>query len=186
MVKKIILIFLSALLIFLVSCTKASSPGEPSTPPTPDVNGYYTVSAAGVTFKWKVNGANLDCKLSAATTGWVGVGFGTTGNMIDAKDFVMGYVTGGTTATISDRHADGYNPPPVDTVQHISNPAGTEASGTTEITYTIPLNSLDAQDMALTQNMSLWILLARGSNGADNFTTQHVSGGFGAVQTTLY
>jgi hypothetical protein len=179
--KKLLLLLAVLALAFAVSCKKASPAGP--TVPSKDSNGYYSVSASGATFKWKIDGTNLDCELSAPTTGWVGVGFGPDGLMADAKGFVMGYVVSGT-PTISEMYSVGHAAPQPDTVQNISNMTGTETGGTTEITFTLPMNSGDPQDEVFTQNMNLYILLAYGPNGADDFTTQHQA--YGAVQTLLY
>jgi hypothetical protein len=185
--KKIIVIFAAAMLLIMVigSCSKAKKNPTGPTGPTQDSNGYYTVSSAGSTFKWKVDGANLDCKLSAATTGWIGVGFGPDGTMADAQNFIMGYVTPGNAVTISDMNTTGHSAPAPDTIQNITNVVGTESGDTTEIDFTIPMNSGDPQDMVLTQGMGIWILLASGPNGADNFTTPHGPSAYGAVQTNL-
>ncbi len=185
--KKIFAAFLLLILSgFVFSCSTHKN--EPAAPviPTPDINGYYGATSAGATFKWKINGLRLDCKLSAATTGWIGIGFGPDGTMANAQNFIMGYVTSGNIATISDMHTSGHAAPSPDAMQNIINPAGTESAGVTELTFTIPLDSGDSEDMVLTPNMSVWLLFAAGPNGADDFTTPHGSSGYGALQITLY
>jgi len=133
-----------------------------------------------VTFKWKVVGANLDCILSAPTNGWVAVGFSPSGNM-DGSDYVIGYVTGGSTANIRDDHGSGHSHS-ADTTQNLTAMSGTEAAGTTTLYFTRALNTGDSQDMVLTQNMSIHLILAYGSS--DDYTSMHSA--YGAVQTTLY
>lgn len=56
----------------------------------------YKHSAAieQITFSWTVEGELLHIKLSAKTTGWVGVGFNPTKDMKDAN-FILGYVKKG-------------------------------------------------------------------------------------------
>ncbi|MEI7542170.1 MAG: DOMON domain-containing protein [bacterium] len=182
--KRIFLMVLAALVIVLasISCTTASSPGGAVVNPTPDPSGYYGVTAAGMTFKWKIVGTDLVCELSGPTTGWVAVAFNTTGNM-DGSDYVIGYVTGGSNAFIRDDHGSGHSHS-ADTTQNLTAKSGSESGGTTTLYFTKPLNSGDSQDMTLTQNMTLYIILAYGSNGADDYTSMHSN--YGSVHTTLY
>jgi hypothetical protein len=51
--------------------------------------------------------------------------------------------------------------------------SGTEVGGTTEIRFTIPLNSGDPRDRVLVGGNNYAVILSHGPNGADNFTTQH-------------
>ena len=62
-------------------------------PNPPDTLGFVSVTAVGVTLKYKVDDTFLHCILSANTTGWVSVGFNPSNMMLDAN-FIVGYVSG--------------------------------------------------------------------------------------------
>ena len=180
--KRIFLMFLALVVIVLasISCTTASSPGGPVANPTPDADGYYGVVAASVTFKWKVVGTDLVCKLSAPTDGWVSAGFTTSGYM-DGADIVIGYVTGSSTQNIREDLGSGHSHS-ADSTQNLSAMSGSDTGGTTTLYFTRPLSAVDSQHMALTQNMSLTMILAYGAS--DDFTSMHSA--YGTVSTKLY
>jgi hypothetical protein len=179
--KKCIPIWLCACLILgmVFSCNKKST--EPVVNPGGDGTATGTTeTVAGVTFKWKINGGNLDCEVSAQTAGWVAVGFNSTASMSGA-DFIVGYVTGASAVTVRDEHGTGHTHA-LDAVQHIlSGATGTESGGVTTIKFSIPLNSGDADDFALTKGASVVVLFAYGTT--DNPTLQHAS--FGTKQVVL-
>jgi hypothetical protein len=138
--------------------------------------GWQVLNVQGFTIEWATTGANeLSVELTAPTTGWVGVGFDPDSIMLGAN-FILGYVASGTPTLRDDygwqtfSHRD-------DTLlggtNDISSPGGSESGGSTTITFTIPLDSGDQYDKPLDPGTSYTILLARGPNGADNFTTQH-------------
>lgn len=140
--------------------------GTPTTTPTPD--GYNSVTTSGITFKWKVNGANLDCKMSAPTTGWVAIGLNSAGQM-NGANIVIGYVTGGTTAVIDDQKG-GFHVHNPDTIDNVANVSGTESGGVTELVFTIPMaDDANSQDLALVQGNTYWLITTNGSNGDDSF-----------------
>jgi hypothetical protein len=173
--KKMLLIA-AVIIVFagvVVTCTTnkggagpAPTPTAPAQTPTPGTDGYWSAVSSGFTFKWKVNGSNLDCKVSAATTGWVAAGLNTQGFM-DGANIVLGYVTGGTTAAIADMHGVGHTHP-VDTIDNVTNKAGTDDGVTTEITYTIPMtNDANGEDISLTEGNTYWLIMTAGANGDD-------------------
>jgi hypothetical protein len=169
-----ILLIAATVIVFaaaLVTCTskKIADPGPLPTPvetPTPGTDGYWSASSGGFTFKWKVNGTNLDCKVSAATTGWVAAGLNTKAFM-DGANIVLGYVTGGNTANIADLHGIGHAHQ-ADTTDNVSNKAGTDDGINTEITFTIPMaNDAASEDIGLTEGNTYWLIMTAGSNGDD-------------------
>jgi hypothetical protein len=138
-----------------------------------DPEGFYTATANGITLKYKVDGTELHCVLSANTSGWVSVGFNPSNMMKDAN-FIIGYVEN-ETAFIRDDWG-------VDVTSHQSDISlggsenvtllqGNETEGVTEIEFTIPLNSGDPYDQILQQGNSYPITLARGD--ADDFDQYH-------------
>jgi hypothetical protein len=175
------LVFSCLILGAALACTKRSTePAVPSGGGETPSDGFSEASAAGVTFKWKINGNNLDCRVSAQTTGWVAVGFNSTASMSGA-DFIIGYVTGASTVTLRDEHGTGHSHA-IDAVEHILNgSSGTESGGVTTIAFSIPLNTGDLQDFVLTKGASVTVLFSYGTT--DNPTTQHAA--FGTKQIIL-
>ena len=134
----------------------------------------HKVDVDNMTFQWKVDGDNLHVGLKAKTTSWVGIGFNPSDGMKDAN-FILGYVKGGK-VTVTDHYGK-------TTRQHdedgklggqdnITNAAGKEAGGFTEISFTIPLNSGDDKDGAIVPDKETVVLLAYGP-GRDSFKTRH-------------
>lgn len=148
--------------------------------------GYITVSAApeykeitqnNITLKWMVSGSNLKVIVSAPTTGWVSVGFDPTQNNHKDANIIIGYVADGS-AYIQDNWGTGSFIHAADEVlggtDDVTDPDGTENAGTTEISFTIPLDSGDAFDRPLTVGQTYTVILGSGLNGADNFTSGHL------------
>ena len=137
---------------------------------------WQEVVVDGFTLNWAtVAGDMLSVKLSAPTTGWLSVGFDPTQQMLDAN-IIIGYVESATpvlrddfgwqtTSHRADTLLGGTNDVTID--------GGTEASGTTQIEFTIPLNSGDPKDRELTVGNVYTVIFARSENGEDNFTAPH-------------
>ena len=113
---------------------------------------------------WEVDGAELHIKLTAPTTGWVGIGFNPSKEMKDAK-FVLGYVKDGK-AIISDEFGTGE-------IKHeaveklggksdITLIEGKEEGGETTIEFTIPLVSKDTKGGKIDPSGKTTVLLAYG------------------------
>ena len=117
-----------------------------------------------MTFSWKVNGADIHIKLTAPTTGWVGIGFNPSKEMKDAK-FVLGYVKDGETI-ISDEFGTGEIKH--ETVEKLGGKSdisligGKEEGGETTIEFTIPLISKDTKGGKIDPSGITTVLLAYG------------------------
>ena len=61
----------------------------------------HEIETGKMTFAWTTNGKQLDVKLSAATTGWVAIGFNPTDRMRGAN-FILGYVKDGKVSLTDD------------------------------------------------------------------------------------
>ncbi len=138
-----------------------------------------SVTEAGVTVQWRVEGDNLTVVMSAETEGWVSVGFDPSRQMADAN-IIIGYVDDGEVfvrddyGTGSVRHgADVEN----GGVDNLSNVQGSEAGGVTTIRFTIPLDSGDSMDKPLEVGSSYTVIVAYGPNRADDFGSYHSSRG---------
>lgn len=124
--------------------------------------------------KWSIEDANLSFSVSAPTDGWVAVGFEPDRMMMGAN-IIIGYVADGE-AVVSDQTG-------VTTVTHgpdtenggtddLIDRGGTESDGSTEIRFTIPLDSGDSTDKPLSPGTEHTIILAYGDR--DDLESYHV------------
>ena len=124
----------------------------------------HEITVQGMEFSWTVEGPDLHVRLTAPTTGWVGIGFNPSSEMKDAK-FVLGYVKDGK-ATISDEFGTGE-------VQHeaveklggksdVTLIGGKEEGGRTTIEFSIPLVSKDTLGGRIDPAGETVVLLAYG------------------------
>ncbi len=141
-----------------------------------DPNSWNTTSKDDFNLKWRVSGSNLEVELKGPSTGWVAVGFGGSYLMHDAN-IIIGYLSG-SSANIRDDFGITSNTHESDSnlqggQQNVSDKSGSESSGKTEIRFTIPLDSGDLWDVALTDGQSYNIVFICGEDGADNFTSDY-------------
>lgn len=137
---------------------------------------WQEITVEGFTLRWAtVSGGNLSVELNAPTTGWVAVGFDPSQMMKDAN-IIIGYVSSGT-PSIRDDFGVQFTSHAADTglggTDDVTVDGGFETGGSTEIHFTIPLNSMDMYDKELVPGSSYGIILARGANGQDDFTSPH-------------
>ena len=167
----------AAAILAVVTVLFGAGCGTDATGPTETPDGWKEYTVDGFTVQWLVEDSlsSIRIKVSAPTTGWVAVGFDPTSMMTDAN-LLIGYVDGGTAYARDDfgtgqtTHSADVDLGGTDNVQLLS---GSEASGTTEIDLRIPLDSGDAYDKALVQGNTYTVILARGADGADDFTSHH-------------
>ena len=147
--------------------------------------GYSSATDKDITLKWKVEGETLKVKVSAPTTGWVAVGFDPSHAMKGAN-IIIGYVKNGK-VEIRDDFGNGPMSHKADTEMggkdDITYKSGKEENGTTEISFTIPLNSGDDQDKPLVPGKTYKVILAAGANDADDFSSRHKK--IGSVEIKL-
>lgn len=133
-----------------------------------------SASIEQITFAWTVDGESLHVKLTAKTTGWVGIGFNPTKGMKDA-DFILGYVKKGK-VKVRDDYGSSLRKHSKDTKNggqnNVTLASGKEENGTTEIAFTIPLNAGDSKDSILIADGDTTVLLAYGA-GRDSFISKH-------------
>lgn len=127
-----------------------------------------------MTFAWKVDGANLHVKLSADTTGWIGIGFNPEEEMKGAN-YILGYVKGGK-VKLTDDYGDSARGHKEDEklggTTDVTAVGGEEKGDTTTIEFTIPLDSGDKYDSVLTPDGDTVVLLAYGGK-RDSFKSKH-------------
>jgi hypothetical protein len=126
-------------------------------------------------FSWRFVGDEIEFTLQAPTTGWISIGFDPSRMMKDAQ-YIIGYVSNGTVAVRDDygtdntKHASDTS---LGGTQDVRVVSGTEVDGKTTVVFAIPKDSGDAYDKVLIPGSTYTVLIAYGSNGADNFTSMH-------------
>ncbi len=134
----------------------------------------HEIKERKMSFAWKIDGNLLYIKLTAATKGWVGIGFNPSKKMQDA-DFVLGYVKNGkvyVTDAFGVRAKEHINDTLMEGVNNVTAVKGSEEGKSTTIEFAIPINSGDSADSKIDINGSTTVLLAYGK-GQDNFTSLH-------------
>ncbi|NOQ23269.1 MAG: hypothetical protein GQ565_11555 [Candidatus Aegiribacteria sp.] len=168
MMKKYCMIFTILLSLLLLSLACEDNPFDP--------NGWSAKSHEGFVLKWRVQGSNLEAELKGPSTGWIAVGFAGSYMMHDSN-IIIGYVSGSSVSIRDDFGIDS-NTHVSDSdlqggEQNVSDKSGSEGSGTTTIYFTIPLDSGDLYDNALSEGQSYNIVFACSADGADNFTSAY-------------
>jgi plastocyanin len=117
----------------------------------------------------------IHLRVSAPTTGWVSIGFNSAA-LMQGANFLIGYVLDDSAHIQDNFGSSGWIHVPDTSLggtDNITNRAGTEVSGSTELQFTIPLDSGDPYDFPLVIGQAYSLLLAYGPNGADDFTSMH-------------
>ena len=134
----------------------------------------HEVEAGGVTFSWKVEGDTLHAKMSAKTEGWVAVGFNPSSKMKDAN-YILGYVKDGAVEVV-DHFGDKATGHSADEdmggTSDVTVVGGSEEGKVTTIEFTIPIDSGDTYDSALSVDGDTVLLLAYGPD-RDSFKPRH-------------
>ena len=134
----------------------------------------HEVKAKGMTFSWKIEGSELKVKLSARTTGWVGIGFNPTNQMKNAN-FILGYVKQGKAQIVDDFgiYSNAHKrDDEIGGTRNVTLLGGTEKGGFTIIEFSIPLDSGDKADTIIDPDGETLVLLAYGSD-RDSFISKH-------------
>lgn len=146
---------------------------------------WQSTQAADVTLQYRVtqDGQNLECILAGDTTGWVAVGFNPTSVMRNAN-IIIGYVNGANTS-IRDDWGNSNTSHVSDTslggTSDVTLISGNESIGITTLRFIIPLVTMDIYDRPLQVGSTYTVILARGANGADNYTGMHADAGYGSI-----
>ena len=134
----------------------------------------HEMEAKGVSFSWKVEGDTLHGKVSAKTKGWVAVGFNPSKKMKDAN-YIIGYVKDGE-AKVADHFgnkATGHSSDEkLGGTSDVTLVGGSEDGGVTTIEFTIPVDSGDEYDSALSVDGDTVVLLAFGPD-RDSLKPRH-------------
>jgi len=142
-----------AFLIFSCAAPDEDATGEhPSKLLTAAELGDYShgIAVGDMHFLWTAREDSIDIKLAAPTKGWVAVGFNPE------------------TGRTMKKHKDDDK---IGGQTNISNVSGSEENGTTEVAFTIPLDSADAKDTALSLDGDNIVLMAYGKS--DRIVLKH-------------
>jgi len=137
---------------------------------------WQEITVSGFLLRWSTQtGDMLSVELTGPTTGWVGVGFDPDSVMLNAN-IILGYVVS-TSTSIRDDFGWQVFSHRADTLlggtEDVTIDGGSESGGETTIMFTIPMDSGDQYDVVLTPGNTYPVILARGPDGADDFSTQH-------------
>ncbi|MCI5222633.1 MAG: DOMON domain-containing protein [Candidatus Electrothrix sp. AR4] len=135
----------------------------------------YATKAKDISFAWKVTDSALQVKLSAKTTGWVGIAFNPSSKMKGAN-FVLGYVKKNGKVKISDDYGDTENSHKPDKKlggsNNVTTVGGSEKDGVTTLEFSIPLDSGEQTDTVIIPDAATVVLLAYGGK-RDSFKAKH-------------
>ena len=162
-------------IVFGGEAPKAASAPAQAGSAAVNAEGFKEVSQAGFTLAWKVHDNAIDVKVSYATNGWVGVGFGKNGTM-EGSHIVIGFVLDGK-ATVADHFGYAHDKHgPEDKVggkDTLTARGGTFIGDKTTITFTMPLNTGNPKDPALVEGETYKVILANGGQDAQDLETYH-------------
>ena len=174
-------VFSSLFLAFLVFSCAASEEEGPGEHPSKLLTGAelgdhsHGIAVGDMHFLWTAREGSIDIKLAAPTTGWVSVGFNPeTGRTMKGANLIIGLVRAGKAevvdhyGTMKDKHKDDDK---IGGQTNISNVSGSEENGTTQVAFTIPLDSADAKDADLSLDADNIVLLAYGKS--DQIVLKH-------------
>lgn len=123
-----------------------------------------------MTFDWSVEGENLTIKISAPTTGWVGIGFNATDQMKNAN-IILGLVKDGK-VEISNEYG---NQPTMHTANtkrggkdNVTVIGGNETGNTTSLEFSIPLKGGNPDESVIDPKADTAVILAYGPDRKSN------------------
>ncbi len=133
---------------------------------------FQTIEKEGITFSWRVNNNMLDIKMKAPTKGWLSVGIDPSKKMKDA-DYILGCFVDGS-ANFQDAYGSGNLSHKPDAslggTDDIKNKSAIEDNNSTEIIFSISLNSNDKYDKIISKGKHM-ILLSYSDK--DDFKKKH-------------
>ena len=141
-----------------------------------ELGGYaHGLAVRDMRFLWRVRQQSIDITLTAKTTGWVGIGFNPEMSQdMKGANFIIGYVQDGKVEAsdhygiMEGKHKDDEK---IGGKADVSDVSGSEINGTTELTFSLPLDSSDPMDTALSPGSENTVLLAHGRS--DSIALKH-------------
>lgn len=162
----------AAILLALTGCGDSTGPEE-------GAGGENTYTVDGFTFTWEQSPVSEDLliiSVTAPATGWVAVGFEPSTYM-ENSNLIIGYVDQDIPSVRDDfgtgpvTHDADVNLGGTSDVNVIS---GSETSGETTISFSLPYDSGDIYDKPLAEGNTYTFIFAYGADGSDDFTSSHV------------
>jgi len=173
-------------IVFGGSAKTAAAPGA-SGAPVASTDGFKVLTQEGYTLAWKIHDNVIDVRVTYATKGWVGVGFGKTGTM-EGSHIILGFVLDGK-ATVADHFGyahDSHGPEAkVGGKDSLTARDAQFAGGKTTISFTMPLNTGNPKDPVLAAGESFKVLLANGGDDAADLESYHGRTGRIILDVTL-
>lgn len=134
----------------------------------------HKLEVKDMTFSWTIEGDKIHVQLSAATAGWVAVGFDPE-NAMEGANIIIGAVKDGK-VRIEDHYGDRKRGHTSDEdlggKNDVLDPAGSEENGVTTISFTLPLDTGGKYDKPIHPEGKSRVMLAYGA-GKDSFKNRH-------------
>jgi hypothetical protein len=110
---------------------------------------YLDATAKKYLLCWRVDWSDetITFQTKVTTTGWIGLGFSPTGQMPNS-DVVIGWVSSNQ-VKLTDRFATAKVMPPIDAIQNVLLIDGSEADGTTTLTFKRKLEACEPNDRSI-------------------------------------
>jgi uncharacterized membrane protein len=169
--------------------TKASAaaPAPAAGPATANAQGFKELTQDGYTLAWKIHDNAIDVKVTYATNGWVGVGFGKTGTM-EGSHIILGFTLDGK-ATVADHFGYAHDKHgPQDKVggkDSLTARDATFADGKTTVSFSMPLNTGNPKDPVLVAGETYKVIMANGGDDAADLESYHGRTGRIILDVTL-
>ena len=157
-----------AVVLFVVSCG-----GDEPVEVTTTSDGFKQVESIDMVFQWKIQGGNIEIKVTAPEKGWVGVGFDPD-SIMKGANFIIGYVDNGV-GHIEDHYGHKSIEHESDIAlggsDHVTLMDSSENASGTMLHFSIPLDSGDEYDKPLVAGQTYKVLLAY--HTSDDFVGEH-------------
>lgn len=143
---------------------------------TNEYKGSYHDTTTNMTVYFEQDGTNMYIALVSNSTGWLGIGFGSTNAIMDGANIIIGYVEDSSGALVlNDEFGQGRDHPSdisLGGTDDIAAKAGTQSSGRTIIEFKFPLATSDTYDYNLAQGSTYGFFLAYNKD-MDDLTSFH-------------
>ena len=140
----------------------------------PAMEYQHNLEAEHMQFSWSIDTDQIHVRLTAKTSGWVGIGFDPE-NAMSGANIIIGAVNNGS-FTVEDHYADrktGHvNDEKAGGVNDVLNPSGSEENGVTVISFSLLLNTGDKYDKQIDPDGTTKVMLACGGE-KDSFKLHH-------------
>jgi hypothetical protein len=156
-----------------ISCSDCHGKTEAKVERATGAASFNEAKVKDMTFEWKIHDEKLTVRVSAPTTGWVAVGFEPDSYMKGAN-LIITRVKGGKAEAL-DQYGDGNFSHKPDVKlggkSNVSDVSGTEKGGSTQVQFTVPLDSGDKYDKKLAAGEKIKVMLSYGNT--DDVTVKH-------------